>query len=545
MEEKEGIKEEIKEEKVEPEKGVDNKKTRMVIAYAIAALMVILIVSTLLFTGVLETLFGKDEKEKGSSNNNSERGEVVITDSTKLVSYGINNGELYLDKYIYNADTEEITDLFGEKIAKVDEKYQVILGQGAIYEKKYSTNDIDVKKLIDGKFIPIIRQTYTSDTEAANSGKLVDENNKLIGAYDNNETSGHLYLYENDTWKGITLKDLGIFGFENAACEDKHVYDNQYIITYDKTKTSENSYYSYLGIYDIKNDKELVKPVYELLVSIGDKKFIAQKDGKTGIIDVNGKVLLDFQYDFIEKVGSYYIVNKNNGIVVLDSNYKEISDVLEVGPITYHYYLCCGTMNIFGGTMFGDNLIIRIGNNPDEVETREYYYLDNHTFRKLGKGVLKTAENTLLFQEYGSTILSIYDKNLDKVKDIDFQESARNWTFNIFLKNYLVATTRSDNYSYKFFTISTGEAINVINVFEREHGEYMVRFTFTDKSKALGTITVLQGEKELGRLENASFIKYISTKNNGVSLKDNKIIYKTTEEYNGNDILIIGEKETK
>jgi hypothetical protein len=100
------------------------------------------------------------------------------------------------------------------------------------------------------------------------------------------------------------------------------------------------------GVYDINKDKIILKSD-DTIIDFGSNNgyvtFLMQKNGQMGLVDETGKVLLDYEYDAIERGwGSVCILKKGNkkGLFVLNSIYKPVKPkykeikILEAIPVS-------------------------------------------------------------------------------------------------------------------------------------------------------------------------------------------------------------------
>lgn len=86
------------------------------------------------------------------------------------------------------------------------------------------------------------------------------------------------------------------------------------------------------GLYDYGKDITLIDPIYDKLSFYSDSILLAQKEGKYGVLSINGEVLVDFIYDknpsYLKKGNrypqDYFIVMKNGEYGYLDKDYKII-----------------------------------------------------------------------------------------------------------------------------------------------------------------------------------------------------------------------------
>lgn len=159
--------------------------------------------------------------------------------------------------------------------------------------------------------------------EYCDTGVLILRKNKNYGI-----ANLHGKIIVDIKYSKIEPKGIYLYA-ENS--NEKKVYNSEgktININYDKIvyKTDSKDYNVFslmnngitkYGIED-SNGKELVKPTYEYIEYAYSKYFIAKDDkGNTGLINSNGKVLLDFKYDVIQK-----IKNKNM-IQTIESNTRK------------------------------------------------------------------------------------------------------------------------------------------------------------------------------------------------------------------------------
>ena len=503
----------MKEKRIHPE-----DKNRIILMVSILLIVLVSLGAGYLLRGLF------DHKEKQEENKNPSEEKVDFDDTSKLVNLELNNASFFFDTYLYNDNTKSILGLDGKEILSLDKGYEIRKGIDSLYE--YSLDDakkVVVKKLVNKKWKKVLEIQYESIEETAYIRGIINTNHQFIGVYDNRKTTNRLYLLEKDSYQEEILDNLRVY--LTSSIEDKVVYDNEYITTYSKDSTLSSPK---MGLYHLKTNKEVLKPIYSELDFISTKEIIAKKDNKAGIIDSTGKVLLDFKYDTIKKVGKYFVAEVNHKLLLLDSNYKKVDNISLEIPI----------YSTFEGISFFDNVLIGVKDNNDIT----YYYLDNNQFIKLVTGTIKIVDTYCIVQENNSTTMSIYDKNLDKVTEIDFQESIKDYTMYLFLNNYLSCVKgEGENITKKFFNIEQS-AKTEIRTFMRDHGDYRVSFTFTTKEK--GILLIKKGEEEIGKLENASFLNYISSPNNGITLKNKRILYYAERPNSFGDILLIQEKES-
>lgn len=108
----------------------------------------------------------------------------------------------------------------------------------------------------------------------------------ISGKYVNAQKDGHVDIYNYDTKEKIN--------FENVVGLNQTTNDNYSIaITADDT---------YKILDNQKN--EIKENEYEYLNYIDGDYFIACNNQKYGVVDINGQQIVEFKYDFIEKIGN-------------------------------------------------------------------------------------------------------------------------------------------------------------------------------------------------------------------------------------------------
>ena len=183
-----------------------------------------------------------------------------------------------------------------ERITKEEEKniYLIVSenGQYGLYNQ--------AKKIIENEYQSI---TYEEDTDV-----LILQKNKKYGVA--NLAGDFIIPVENDA---ITSK--GIYLYVESG-NDRKVYDTQgntVDMNYNRSiYQTENAAYkistilnndiTYYGILD-QNDNPLVEEKYRYIEYVYDQYFIAtNEDGNLGIINSNGKVILDMKYNSLQKI---------------------------------------------------------------------------------------------------------------------------------------------------------------------------------------------------------------------------------------------------
>lgn len=478
----------ISEEKKQKKK-LDNKV--IIIGGIILFIAIILIV-------VLLTSGGRKNDENSESGNASqnENKEQSNNDNTVATDYDIYKDKesvLLLNNFIYYPKKEEITYLSGEDKTNVTKDFFIKLGKESIYETKLTSKGITINYFTGTSFKEVLKKDGTFLY-------VKDNNDKLLGVFD--KDSKKMYLLNKDAFSTTTLEGKYDKSITNENTEI--IVQDNYLVT-----NSNNKY----GLYDLKNDKELIPVKYEFLKYLKDKKLVAIKDKKAGIIDINDKEITKFKYDFIESSGNYFLAGEDK-LKVLDKDGKELGTEIDVKNLNnYSYFLCCGNINPFTAYTFGSNLLIKTGT---KVEDTKYYYLKGDTLEKLDILTMNISGKYLVTLNSDDETVTIYNQKMEKVIDIKV-DTYRGTSANVFLDVLLVL-----DYN-KFYNMKTGESTKV-DTYRRIYKEYEVIFK-KDKDKETGTLTISKDGTVLGTLENLSFKDYLETSDNGIINTNEFIIY--------------------
>ena len=452
------IKEEKKEDKLEVFK---DKKIIIGIVCIIIGIFIILLI--VFFT------------KKDSNPNNLKEGNTEINEKDKEESikeideYKDVSKVLFFNKFIYDTETKEIT--FENTKTKLDNGYYLKEGKDSLYEAnltgkvKYFTNE-SFKEVINSKgdFI------YVKNNKE-----------KLVGLYD--KESKKVYILNKDSYSTSALKHTPYIDNNTIYMEDN------FLVIKDNNK---------YGVYDVALDKNVIDINYEFIKYLGNKKFIAVKNEKKGIIDNSGKELTSFKYDSVEKNNDYYLVYDNK-LHILDKNLKDLGVEIEID----------GNKDSFSSYLFNNNLIIKTG-----TSSFKYYYLKDGKIEKLDILDFKISNN--YFIGYTTFGVSLYDKNMNIIKDYEI-DGIRYKSASVFLNTVLVL-----DYD-KFYNINTSENLKSIKTFRRVYKDN-IQVIF-NKEEEYGSLTILIDDKELGHLDKCEFKSYIESDNNGITITNDKIIY--------------------
>ena len=382
-------------------------------------------------------------------------------DNTSIPQIKENYTSTTLEKYLeYNSNINYVNNKF--QIENDNEKYYIYYDNNAIsYEK---VNELKINK------------NYTIQTnEKTNQQYIINNiNNTISNMYD----SITEITFDNKTYSYLLLSIDEKNEIMNLQTDEIIELDEKIIYIVDPYEYKDNRKY-------IKNDKYL----------------ITANNGKYGIIDYNGNIILDLKYDYIKIIDNGFIIKennkfgiinenkeyilkpeyqeifdyKNNFVIKKDNKYAIINDKKET-IIDYEIdyteqledYLIIIKNNKLG--IFKDNKILlnyQIETKNDQItaylynndihiktydKTIKTYIINKDTIKQIIDGNLKTInitdyktdEITNILNEYTYTT-KITDNKLNLTiynKDYD-----KHYEYNLELKNNNIEPTLTKNYS--------------------------------------------------------------------------------------------------
>ena len=235
------------------------------------------------------------------------------TDNGTMYKYiNYNNKQQSKDEY---QDIQRLVDYENKDeyylIFKKDNKYGVIKNENIVINNEYDNIEYDsfnqlftVKK--DGKY-----------------GVLKSNGETLISClYDEIDIEG-IYIYSLKGEEQIIFDTTGA-KIENPKYKSVYnVEDTNYKITIN----NENKY----GVVD-ENNNEIIKNEYYYIGYLGNNYFVVSgQNGKNGIMNNEGKVVLEVKYDTIEKLEKSDIIEatelNTNTIILFNKEIKQIANI--------------------------------------------------------------------------------------------------------------------------------------------------------------------------------------------------------------------------
>lgn len=280
-----------------------------------------------------------------------------------------------LELQLYDLKTKNITNL--GKIDSLD------LNFDELNESLNSSYDY-----ITNKFLSI--SAFNGDTALGtnknNQPILVDKNLNIIKTF----------TYDNIDYIRYTIRDNSAISIENLIYEYYNYSQNIEIqINTDYFIACKDEKY---GVIDV-NENTIIECIYDQIIPINNQYLLVNKDTKYGIIDYKGNEILSIEYDFITtyKSNEYAIIEKDSLYGITDSNGKQIIDFQydDVKDIQ-DQYIIVEKNSKYGVINFDGDILIDI-----IYESLEYTEYETILAELNGNyGILDFEENIIIPFEY-------------------------------------------------------------------------------------------------------------------------------------------------
>jgi len=479
----------------------DSKDNKTIIILGV--ILGVLLVIVLFLVGSL--LFNGESSRSGSNGSNDEsiykdegKPSTSKVDISKGSSYFIN------EKYLYLKDNEigYITDIEGKVIYQDDDNSCLMMSNSYFMCERHDNSKVKyvIKKVEDSGSVQNIAHENDFNVE----GRIIKSGNQVVGYYSEDKNKTHLTIIHHDTLKDINF-DYLLFNEGSNNSYTRKIYGDKYFII---TDSSMKLY----GLYDIVNEKVLIKPKYKELVYLYDDLFVAAKNDKSGIINSNDDVKVDFKYDVINYSNGLYIVGNGNVLRVLNKNYQEIGDTLKVKSLSdYDYY---NSNRILKLKSFSDKVILLkdYSNNQSQYavvdSSGKFMDYEFTKFSVIGDRVVTQKDNQLTL--YDSSFNKIQEFNIPNSIPIDLNTAV------IYLNDNLVF-----NGCY-VFDINSGNYLYQMNHLSRSYQGYFVDLNFKD---GIGTADVSLEDKKIGSIEKVDVSEFLKADNNGIRLTNEYFIF--------------------
>ena len=304
------------------------------------------------------------------------------------------------NKYgLITLENKVITEPIYDSIKAINYKEGMLLVEK---DKKYGAINIKGKIIIKPEYDQIsIDNYYNSETMYKASGFIVKKKNE----------DSYKYGYINSKGKMLLPPEYTEISRINEIIDDKNVY----LLVLKEGQA---------GV--VKNNKVVLDFEYEdISYNLFNNMFIIQRNSKSGIADIKGKVIIQPEYDSIMFGGIYVNAIKDGEVTVLDINGKKLdnNNIYAKLPTTNpNYYITIDKNEIYRIVDKDNN--IKIENNYTYIEhiKDDYFIIYNN-----GKnGIIDLS---------GKSIADLKYNSIFKISGTEIVQANINSTNNITLLN--------------------------------------------------------------------------------------------------------------
>ena len=361
-----------------------------------------------------------------------------------------------------------------------------------------------IKKLNDSGASENIAQEENFDS----NGRIIRSGSKLVGYYSEGKNGTHVTILNSGSIKEIDLNNLYLLKSSDSMI--RKIYGGRYVIVSDdkNNNVTDSKNYSY-GVYDVIENKALIKPKYDAMIYLFDNLFIAVKNGKSGIVDINDSIKVAFKYDAIEYANGLYFVGNGNTLHVLDKNFKTIGDTISVKSLSnYKYYASKKTLD---AKACGDKVILSMGDVSQHSvvdQQGKYANYDFQNFTIIGDRVVTLKDKSLV----------LYDTGFNKIQEFTVPNE-----INIDLDTAVIyiQTNLVFNGCY-VFDINSGNYLYQMNKLSRSYQGYYVDLHFQN---GIGKADIYLDDKPVGSIDDINISEFLKADNNGISLTNEYFIF--------------------
>ena len=304
------------------------------------------------------------------------------------------------NKYgLITVENKVITEPIYDSIKAINYKEGMLLVEK---DKKYGAINIKGKIIIKPEYDQIsIDNYYNSETMYKASGFIVKKKNE----------DSYKYGYINSKGKMLLPPEYTEISRINEIIDDKNVY----LLVLKEGQA---------GV--VKNNKVVLDFEYEdISYNLFNNMFIIQRNSKSGIADIKGKVIIQPEYDSIMFGGIYVNAIKDGEVTVLDINGKKLdnNNIYAKLPTTNpNYYITIDKNEIYRIVDKDNN--IKIENNYTYIEhIKDDYFI-----------IYKNGKNGIIDLS-GKSIADLKYNSIFKISGTEIVQANINSTNNITLLN--------------------------------------------------------------------------------------------------------------
>ena len=458
----------------------DNKNKNIIIISVIIGILVLIII--ILSILLLSSKDNNNSKEKEENKENNTPGVV------KSYDVNVSGSHLLLNKYILINEKSEtvVVDLNGKVIDKISknekETVDYYINNKEVYLIKSSNKEKTIYKIINDKIVKFY------SLNGNNNGFIKNDSGNIIGSFDDFDNNEQLYFIDKDSYSTLNLNNY-IITSKDYSSDSKNIYNDKYAIIVSSDE---------FGIYYVKQEKELIAPSYKKIEYLNKNYFAAKKDNKYGIVDIDNKVILDFDYDNINYYDNYYFLIYNDSLKILDNNFVELKSVDNIN----------NSLNRIKISSFKDKivylankaLIIDKTGNINEFDFDDFYVYGNY----------------LITSKSNSTIVTLYKSNLEILGEYDTKTTDNHVEKSAFYFDDLLILNGG-----QFFDVGTKTNKGNINKFRKTSQDYQVLY----ESNQDGKVTISYKDEEIGVVTKVKLMDFLTSSNNGITITKEHFIF--------------------
>lgn len=345
----------------------------------------------------------------------NEKNERILTNYNNVMPVVLKetNSQVPYEKsiLIYEKDNKYgIIDFKGKKItdALYDSIDSLLYKEGCLLvtkNGKLGVINIKGKEVVNAEYDSITADGYYSEnTKYEEAGFIVAQK----------KNEGYRYGYINNNGKILLETEYNEIHRITEVTDEKDVY----ILAFRN---------GLAGVY--KNKKQIIKHLYEEIEYNNEKQlFVVQRLSKQGVLNKEGKQILNTEYDYILISGDKINTKKDNNLIVYDIN-GNIQDSQKNNTILAtkdeNYFITINEDEMFGVTNKNGEVIIENNYSYIEYAFNNYFIVtkDNKT------GVIDNEKNEKIPLEYSSI------QNISNTKMLQAIKNSSNITTEIYNEN--------------------------------------------------------------------------------------------------------------
>ncbi len=280
------------------------------------------------------------------------------------------------NKYgLISLENKVITDPIYDSIKAINYKEGMLLVE---QDKKFGAVNIKGKIIIKTEYDEIkIDNYYNSETMYKASGFIVKKKNE----------NNYGYGYINSKGKFLLKPEYTEISRINEIIDDKNVY----LLAFKDGQA---------GV--LKNNKVILDYKYEdISYNLYNNMFVIQRNSKSGIADIKGKIIIEPEYDSIMFGGIYINAVKDNKVSILDINGNKLdnsSTYAKLPTDNPNYYITIDENEIY--KVIDKNNNIKIENNYTYIEhIKDDYFI---VYKDGKNGIIDLSGKSIADLKYNS-----------------------------------------------------------------------------------------------------------------------------------------------